>query len=138
MPEVDKLITSYQIKYLISNYIKKLMVDQEVVSPHKIELILDFVQSKSKTRGLGLLYYVLIDLYIDHLALDNFAANLMTFSKNKCFWERCLNIAVVGFETKNSVTVFNKVFKQPVVMLTLGIRGGYQSKKCPVHVMVEY
>ena len=56
---------------------EKVKVNGNEIASTQIEAIMDFAKNKMKTRGLGLLYFILIDLYIDHIAMDKFIHDMM-------------------------------------------------------------
>lgn len=94
MTEIEKLIDSPLIKAFVESFLNKSNVNNEDFP--KMEKVVDFVQTKTRTRGMRLWYFILIDLYLDHTCMDSFVQDMIIQSKNKCFWDRSLNVAVVG------------------------------------------
>lgn len=63
MLKVNILLETPILQILVESFIQKLQVDG-----NQLDRILGFVQTKRKpTRGIGLLYFILIDLYLEHL-----------------------------------------------------------------------
>lgn len=66
MLKVNELLQNPIIKELVYSFLKlkkKLQVDGDT-----LDRILEFVQTKTKpTKGIGLLYFLLMDLYLEHV-----------------------------------------------------------------------
>lgn len=78
--KVNELLQNLIIKELVYSFLKKLQVGGD--------RILGFIQTKTKpTRGIGLLYFILMDLYLEHV--DYFIYESINKSGLSCFWGRC-------------------------------------------------
>lgn len=66
MPEIMKFIERPVLRALVEYFLDNFRVDGEVLNPNQIDRILLIynTQNRTRTRGLGLLYFNLIDLYI--------------------------------------------------------------------------
>lgn len=119
---VDALLQNQIIKRLVDSFVNKLQVDGD-----QVDRILGFVQTKRKpTKGIGLLYFWLMDLYLEHL--DYFIYETINKSGLNCFWSRCLNTAILGFTDKKTVFKLNDILQLHIVLpawgLTAKVRSG--------------
>lgn len=120
--KVDSLLVNPILKILVNSYILKLQVGSD-----QIDRILDFVQTKKKpTKGIGLLYFLLMDLYLEHLDLFIYET-LNAFNLKNCFWSRCMNSAVLGFTDKKTVLKFNEILQLPFVFTAWGLTAKVRS-----------
>lgn len=122
MLKVDELLQNPIIKELVYSFFKKLQVDGDT-----LDRILGFVQTKTKpTRGIGLLYFILMDFYLEHV--DHFIYESINKSGLNCFLGRCLNTAILGFTDKRTVPKLNKILlldcALPAWGLTAKVRTG--------------
>lgn len=122
--KVDELLQDPILKELVYSFYKKLQVEGDT-----LDRILGFVKTKTKpTRGIGLLYFIYMDLYLEHI--DSFIHDSINKSGLNCFWSRCLNTAILGFTEKKTIPKFNKLLEcvPPAWGLTAkvstGSRGG--------------
>lgn len=115
MQKVNELLQNPILEALLYSFVKKLQVDGD-----PLDRILGFVQTKTKpTRGIGLLYFILMDLYLEHV--DYFIYETINKSGFNCFWARCLNTAIIGFTDKRTVPKFNKILKLDSVLPAWGL-----------------
>lgn len=124
MLKVNELFENSIIKELVYSFFKKLQVDGD--------RILGFVQTKTKpTRGIGLLYFILMDLYLEHV--DYFIYESINKSRLNCFFVRCLNTAILGFTDKRTVPKLKKILNLDCVLpawgLTVKVRTGSKGGK---------
>jgi len=122
MVKVDDLLCNPILEGLVYSSIKKLQVEGNT-----LDRILGFLQTNRKpTRGIGILYFILMDLYLEHL--DYYIYDTINKYKLNCFWGRCLNTAILGFTDKRTVPKVNKVLKLDSVLpawgLTAKVRAG--------------
>ncbi|KAI4298082.1 hypothetical protein MLD38_040504 [Melastoma candidum] len=105
MLKVNKLLQHSIIKELVYSFIHKIQVEVDA-----FDSILGFVPTKTKpTRGLGLLYFILIDLYLEYV--DLYIYETINKYQLNCFWGRCLNTAILGFSDKKTVPKYKKILK---------------------------
>lgn len=96
MRKVNDLLKNPILHGMVEHFTKKLQIEG-----NQFERILDYqIHEKDPTRGLGELYFILMDLYLeflDYIVLD-------TIKKSGCnaFWWRCTNTAVMGYLDKQS------------------------------------
>lgn len=122
--KVRQLLMNPTLILLVESFVRKLQVDSDPLAR-----ILDVVKSKKNpTRGLGLLYFMFMDLYIEHIDFIMYES-LHQFGSNG-FWARCLNIGLLGFTN-------HKTFKEndmldlilPAWGLTAKVRSGSKGGK---------
>lgn len=113
--KVNELLEDPILKELVCSFFKKLQVNGDT-----LDRILGFVQTKTKpTRGIGLLYFVLMDLYLEHI--DYFLYEVIKKSGLNCFWCRCLMTAILCFTDKKTVPKLNKILKLDGVLPAWGL-----------------
>lgn len=74
---------------------------------------------KNSDRGLGLLYFILMDLYLEHV--DYHIYESINVSGLNCFWGRCLNTAILGFTDKRTAPKLDKILKLDCVLPAWGL-----------------
>lgn len=124
MQKVDDLLLNRTLKALVESFVKKLQVDRD---RDPLERILGFVQTKKKpTRGLGLLYFILMDLYLEYI--DSVIYETIYKSGLNCFWGRCLDTAILGFTEDKKTVQYHDILQLHIVLpawgLTAKVRSG--------------
>lgn len=119
--KIDSMLVNPILKKLVDPYIKMLKVDGD-----QIDRILGYEKTRKKpTKGIGILYFVLLDLYLGEL--DLFIYDTIKASELKIFWCRCLNTALIGFTDKKTVLQFKEIFQLPVVLPAWGLTAKVRS-----------
>lgn len=121
MLSVDALLRDPILNIMVETFVRKLQVDGG-----QLDRIVDFVKTKRKpTRGIGLLYFILMDLYLEHL--DQFIHDTIKKSGLNCFWSRSLDTAILGFTDKKTAHLYNKVLQLHIVLPTWGLTAKVRS-----------
>lgn len=121
MLKVDSLLLNPILRILVASFVKKLQVDGDPA-----DRITGVVNTRRKpTRGMGLLYFILMDLYLEHL--DSFIYETINQARLNCFWARCLDSAILGFTDKKAVLEFNEMFKLHIVLTAWGLMAKVRS-----------
>ena len=117
MLKVVELVHNPRLEALVYFFVKKLQADGD--------RILGFAQTKP-TRRIGLLYFMLMDLYLEHL--DLYIHEKMNNTEFHCFWARCLNTGLMGFTDKKTIPKVVNMLKfdgaLPAWGLTAKVRTG--------------
>lgn len=121
MFNIRKLLCNKTLMILVDSFVRKLQVDSD-----PLDRILEVVKKKwNPTRGLGILYFVLMDLYIEHV--DLFIYETINKFELNCFWARSLNFGLLGF-TNHKNFKENEILKLDHILpawgLTAKVRSG--------------
>lgn len=104
MLKVDQFLMNPILKRVVASFVEKMQGEGD-----PLKRMFSFMQRKRKpTRGMGLLYFMLMDLYIENI--DSILYESIQQFELKCFWSRCLNMVFLGFPTEkdaiNALDVF--------------------------------
>lgn len=122
--KVDALVDNPVLKQLVDPFVKKLQVGDD-----QVDKMIEFVKSTRSNKKKGLIYYILMDLYLEHI--DSILYKIVKESSSNFFWERCLNCSIIGFTDKKSVVEFQSLCQfshlLPAWGLTAKVRTGKSS-----------
>lgn len=122
--KIEELVLNRTLRALVATFVHKLKIEKD---GDPLDKILGFVQSKNKTtKGLGLLYFIFMDLYIG--LVDPFIIDTINKADLKCFWARCLDTAFLGFSDEKKPAKLKDILQQHIVLpawgLTAKVRSG--------------
>lgn len=121
MQKVEDFLHNPILKIMVNSFVRKLQVEGD-----QLERLIGFVKTKRKpTRGLGLLYFILMDLYLDNI--DKFIHSVINKLGLNCFWCRSLDTAILGFTDGKTVKQFNEVLQLHIALPTWGLTARVRS-----------
>lgn len=119
--KVDDLLQNPIIKIIINSFVRKLQVEGD-----QLERLIGFVKTKRKpTRGLGLLYFVLMDMYLE--SIDKLIHNMINKSGLNFFWCRSIDTAILGFTDGKTLKKFNEILQLHIALPTWGLTARVRS-----------
>lgn len=112
MIKVDDLIQNPTLRAMIYIFVCQLQVDKD---KDPLEKVLGYLKNKRQTTGL--IYFILIDLYLEHL--DKVVLDIIQKGGQKCIWVRCLNTALLCFPDLNRSS--NDLLQMDIVLPAWGL-----------------
>ena len=113
------------IRALVESFVLKLQLDKD---SNPLDRILGVVQTKRKpTRGLGLLYFILMDFYLENI--DHIINETIKKSGLNCFWGRCLNSAILGFSDDKKKVQYHEAVKHRTSCLGIGSESAFWNQR---------